>query len=192
MVVTSVAKREARTPLTKESNDENETYTSFKDIVRKNSLLVQRTKEVSGVTDSSDALMIVQVRDCDEDSHTGREYNGSLSNNRQRDDSLRTEISTQKRVQFHVSTAPEYTIKTKEKRNNYTRRKRVSKKTIISIQSLRAVDQKCELLKPCLSRADVLGRHVSSANMRNPSAHSLTVSRSCLVCFCLAFQRVLN
>jgi hypothetical protein len=28
--------------------------------------------------------------------------------------------------------------------------------------------------------------------MRNPSAHSLTVSRSCLVCFCLAFQRVLN
>jgi hypothetical protein len=53
--------------------------------------------------------------------------------------------------------------------------------------------QKRKLRGPCLSRADALGRHVSSSK-RNPSAHSVAVavSRSSLVCSCLVFERVLN
>jgi hypothetical protein len=189
-VATSIAQRKMETPLAKRSNDINATSTSFKDLVRQD----KRRKEESGATDSSDAPYIVQVSDCGEEIlpynevntqtrynvHTEKASDGSLDKNKQKGNFLATEITTQKRVNFQVSTAPEYTIKTKQKRKNFIIRKNVRKSTIPAIQFLRPIDQKHKLREPYLVAADESGKHLSDSKM-NPSTHSMAVSSSCLV-----------
>jgi hypothetical protein len=191
MVIKSVAPRKTETPLAKRINDETENYTSFMDLIGRDSLPAKIAKEVIGAINSSDAPNIVQVRDCDEeilpsneihsqkreDFYTNKGSKGGLGKNKQKNAALRTKAPTQKRVRFQVSTGPEYTIQTKQKRNNYAKRKRIGERGIPTLESLRVADQRSKSRKHYLSRADVVGRRHSSSKW-NPRTKSKVVSRS--------------